>query len=252
MPQFSLAWGSCNCAAVRSDWKHIVCVLAALAGGGILANGVALADATARAVRAPAGLWWDWLGGLRPLGANLAWLQAQGAWERGDASQTTALIRLAAELQPESLFFWSGGARLLALDLASVADVSGDSADALRKAGMELLEQARTWHEDNPYYWIERAGLEWQALADAALAAESYRRAALLPGAPYYAARLHAQLLVRQGRLGEAHAWLCRLHPQLPAADPAAQADLVLTRIHRLEQQLGLPAEQRYRQQDEL
>ncbi|HRI83424.1 MAG TPA: hypothetical protein PLF88_13355 [Opitutaceae bacterium] len=237
---------------MRFDWKHALRVLVVLAGGGILANAVVLPDVTARAVRAPAGLWWDWIGGLRPLGANLAWLQSQEAWGRGDAAQTAAFLRLAVELQPESLYFWSNGARLLALDLAAVADASGDSPDALRRAGMALLEQARTWHEDNPYYWVERAGLEWQALADGGLAAESYRRAALLPGAPYYAARLHALMLVRQGRLNEAHAWLCWLHPQLPAADPAAQADLVRKRIHGIEQQLELPAEQRYRQQDEL
>jgi hypothetical protein len=218
----------------------------------MVANGVVLPATTVPAARAPAGLWLDWLGGLRPLGANLAWLQSQEAWNRGDAAQTAALARLAAELQPESLYFWTGGARLLALDLAAVADANGDSPDALRRAGMALLEQARTWHEEHPHYWIERAGLEWQALADTAAAAESYRRAALLPGAPYYAARLHAQLLVRQGRLREAHTWLYRLHPQLPAADSAAQADLVLKRIHLLERQLGLPAEQRYRQQDEL
>jgi hypothetical protein len=68
-----------------------------------------------------------------------------------------------------------------------------------------------------------------------------------MPGGPYYAARLHAEMLRRAGRKAEALAWLVQLHPQLPRNDEAAAADVVLERIRELEHELGVPADRAYR-----
>lgn len=95
--------------------------------------------------------------------------------------------------------------------------------------------------------WIEQANIELNRLGDTAAAAESYRRAWEQPRAPYYAARLHAELLRRLDRKAEALAWLVKLHTHLSPSDEAAGADLVLARIRDLERELGVPTGQGYR-----
>lgn len=102
-------------------------------------------------------------------------------------------------------------------------------------------------HPGNPNLWVERANIELNRLQDPAAAAESYRRAWEQPGGPYFAARLHAELLRRMGRKAEALAWLKDLHPKLPPGDEAAAAPVVLERIRELERELGVEAAQAYR-----
>jgi hypothetical protein len=57
--------------------------------------------------------------------------------------------------------------------------------------------------------------------------------------APYYAARIHAELLQSLGRPGEALVWLRRVLPGLPAGEPAARRPVVEARIRALEAQIG-------------
>lgn len=191
------------------------------------------------------------LGGFRAFAADLVWLQAYAAWERRDTPATTRLLRLATDVDPRPLSFWLNGARILAYDLPAWmspdgAPVQAAAREPVRQA-LRRLETAETFHPGEPLLWIERAGIELHALHDPAAAAESYRRAALLPGAPYFAARLHAELLRRLGRKREALAWLVAVHPTLPGDDAAAAADLVLARIGDIERELGLPPDERYR-----
>jgi hypothetical protein len=79
-----------------------------------------------------------------------------------------------------------------------------------------------------------------------AAAADWYRQAAEIPGAPAYAARLHAELLRRLGRRAEALAWLMRFHARLSREDPHASADGVSKLIRELEAELSVPARRRY------
>jgi hypothetical protein len=71
-----------------------------------------------------------------------------------------------------------------------------------------------------------------------AAAAECYRRAAEQPAAPYYAARIHANLLQQLGRPAEAFAWLKKIRPTLPANDPAARRALVEAWIETLQREV--------------
>jgi hypothetical protein len=60
-----------------------------------------------------------------------------------------------------------------------------------------------------------------------------------LPDAPYYAARIYAELLVGLGREAEALAWLERQLVTLPANDPAARREVVVERIQWLKVRVG-------------
>jgi Tfp pilus assembly protein PilF len=115
------------------------------------------------------------------------------------------------------------------------------------RLALRRLDEAMAFHPTNADLWIERGSIELNKLHDPLAAAESYRRAWEQPGAPYYAARLHAEMLKRAGRKAEALAWLVRLHPQLPAAEEVAGADIVMGRIRDLEREVGVPPERVYR-----
>jgi hypothetical protein len=199
------------------------------------------------------------LGGFRGIVADFVWLRAYVVWERRDAARTGALLNLATTLDPRPVYFWLNGARMLAYDMPVWRIESAGGFDAVpagvqrriaaEQAGLALalLDRGMAHHPRSAELWIERAGIELNRLHDRAAAAESYRRAWSLPGAPYFAARLHGQLLWQLGRKSEAYAWLVRLHPTLPPHDERAAADLVLERIRTLERDLKIPPDRAYR-----
>ena len=198
------------------------------------------------------------LGGFRAAVADIVWLEMAAAAEEHDLAATESLLHLVTLIDPRPLYFWVNGARIMAYDMPAWqmepaggdVRVSGAVGEGIgpgqARRALRLLAAARRFHPASAALWIEQANIELNRLRDTAAAAESYRRAWEQPGAPYYAARLHAELLRRLGRKAEALAWLVKLHPQLPAGDEAAGADLVLARIRELERELGVPAGQGY------
>lgn len=198
------------------------------------------------------------LGGFRALVADAIWIRMYTLWERRDIAGTDALLRVVTAIDPRPVYFWVNGARIIANDLPVWRIEAGGGYDAVPESiqirinheqgrlALARLAEAMKHHPASADLWVERANIELNRLGDAAAAAESYRRAWEQPRGPYYAARLHAELLRRSGRLAEALAFLVKLHPSLPADNEAAAADVVLARIRELERQLGIPAEAAY------
>jgi len=198
------------------------------------------------------------LGGFRGPVADLLWLEANERAEAGDLPAMEELLHLVTSVDPRPLYFWLNAARITAYDVparrvASMRDERALSSLACRRIeedqarrALDLLDEARRYHPACAALWIEQANIQLNRLGDVAGAAESYRRAVAQPDAPYFAARLHAELLRRLGRKDAALAWLVRLHPTLPRWEEAAGADLVLSRIRTLERELGVPAERAY------
>jgi hypothetical protein len=197
------------------------------------------------------------LGGFRAIVADFTWLRLHVIWEQRDLAATDTLLRLVTTIDPRPLYFWVNGARIIAFDMTAwrIAEAGGhDLLSAVQRdrlgaeqarLAIRLLEEAMTFHPGNAALWIERANIELNRLRDSAAAADSYRKAWEQPGAPTYAARLHAELLRRLGRKAEALVWLTRLHPQLPPEEEGTE--LVLSRIRDLERELGVPVMQTYR-----
>ena len=198
------------------------------------------------------------LGGLRAAAADIVWLTASGRVEKRELADTDELLRLVTTLDARPLYFWLNGARIMAYDMPAwriLAAGGYGTTPAVIQRGIEraqarralrYLDEAMVFHPTSASLWIERPNIELNRLDDLAGAAESYLRAWEQPNAPYYAARLHGELLRRLGQKPAALAWLRRLHPQLPPGDESAGADLVLARIRRLERELGVPADQAY------
>ena len=222
------------------------------------------------------------LGGFRALLADLLWIRTNIVWEQRDLPATQTLIKLVTAVDPRPLYFWLNGARMVAYDMPNWRIVAAGGYDqvpeaAQRKideeqAGVALsyLEAARRYHPQAAAIEIEIANVHLNRRKDVAAAAASYLAASKQPDAPYFVARIYAELLRRLDRKPEAYAWLCELYPTLPKpGDPVvaseaegddphaaelqamrvelAMAPVVLDRIRELEAELGVPLAQRFR-----
>ncbi|MBA4138841.1 MAG: hypothetical protein C0518_16170 [Opitutus sp.] len=176
--------------------------------------------------------------------ANAAWVRLNLACEARDEHAVRALLRVTLAAAPEVDFFRLNAARMLAYDLPAWRTEAEPMApgplrqrwrsDAADEAEALLLGDENT----EPSWLIEAANLALYVRGDRELAAQRYRQAAELPGAPWHAGRIYAQLLRELGRDRDALEWLRAWAPCLPAGDPAAQRDLVLARIAELELEL--------------
>lgn len=264
-------WRSSLSADVKSRWLTLAVIGAGLGAAGLLLQAFIApvwADYRARqpalrldstAAGAGQGVTLAILGGFRALVADGAWIQMYAMWERRDLPGTETLARLVTTIDPRPVYFWLNAARIVAYDfpawrIQAAGGYEGVPADVQQKisheqarAALRHLEAAMGFHPASVELWVERANIELNRLGDLLAAAESYRRAWELPRAPYYTARLRAEVLRRAGRKHEALDWLVQLHPGLPPGDSGAAADVVLERIRELERELGVAAERLYR-----
>lgn len=255
---------------MKSRIFAIAVIVAGLIAAGAALDRIASPVWSARRTREPAlrldssvaaagqGVTLALLGGFRALVADAVWIRMYALWERHDLPGTQSLIHLVTALDPRPIYFWINGARIIAHDLSAWRVESAGGYQAVgptieervnREQGslaLQLLGSAMAYHPASPELWIERANIELNRMHDLAAAAESYRRAWEQPRAPYYAARLYAELLRRQGRNAEALEWLVKLYPTLPAGDEGAARDTVLGRIRDLERELGFPSSRAY------
>lgn len=198
------------------------------------------------------GLTLGLLGGFRAVLADFVWLKMNSHWEQRQLPPTHKLIELTTAIDPRPLYFWINGARIIAYDMPvwryEEAGVHADDPSPLRRAideeqaqaALEVLNAGLQVHPHNPHLLIEIANIHLHRRKDLESAAAFYRLAAEQPGAPRYAARIHAEVLKQLGRPREAYDWLRQIYPGLPPEDP--MTPFVLGRIRELEAVLNLPA----------
>jgi hypothetical protein len=196
-------------------------------------------------------------GGMRALLADGLWLKVYATWAARDRPRTEGLIHWVTIVDDRPTQFWVNGARIIAYDITEwrlsamnggrvPSDVRRRVVEEQAGAALKHLVAARIRHPDSASIWVEMGNIHLYRRGDLLSAAECYRRASESPDAPYFAARIYAELLRRLGRDQEAYVWLCRLHPTLPSGDQAAMSDIVLKRIRDLEGRLRVPERERY------
>lgn len=204
------------------------------------------------------------LGGFRAIIADFIWIKTNAVWEDRDLPATQNLIKLVTTVDPRPLYFWRNGSRMIAYDMPHwrIAAAGGyrklSETEQMRidreqaEVALKYLDDAFGHHPNSALLHVEVANIYLNRLKDTASAAEAYRRASEQPDAPFYAARIYAELLRRMNRPAEAYAWLKQLYPTLPKEpDPAkgitaftvesASAEVVLERIRELEEELKVP-----------
>lgn len=192
------------------------------------------------------------LGGFRAIMADFMWIRVNTIWERRDRTKLDALIRLSTTLDPRQSFFWFNGARMIAYDVPNwrireeggYSEVPEARQDEINREQAEqafiFLEKAREFHPDEPKLVVEVAQIYLNRLKDIPNAAEWFLKTSKMPNAPYFAARIYAELLRRQGLDREAYDYLRELYSELPN-DPYAQKNIILERIRTLEEELEIP-----------
>jgi hypothetical protein len=191
------------------------------------------------------------IAGFRELTSDLLWLKLHTHWERRERRQVGELIERVTQVNPDALYFWINGARILACDVAvwRIEDEGGEERVPRwrqRMIGWEQAEMAvrrlaaaREYFPNCAELWLEQAAIEIYRMGDWHRAAESYRRAALLPRAPVFAARLHAELLRRCGRSEEAYRWLRAVDAVWPPGGDGVERERVRRRIRDIERELA-------------
>lgn len=198
------------------------------------------------------------LGGFRAIVADLFWIRTNSVWENNDIPATQTSIKLVTAIDPRPLYFWLNGSRMIAYDMPNWRIDKAGGYDAVPESvrrrfdeeqssiAVDYLETGLDFHPDEPLLILEIGNIYLNRLKDVETAAGYYLEASKKPDAPYYAARIYAELLRRLDRLPQAYAFLKELYGKLPPDDVMAQRPVVLERIHELEDELNIPPAQRF------
>jgi len=159
------------------------------------------------------------LGGLRTVVADLTWIRSYVLWERKDRAGCEALMRAACALDPYSRYFWEHTAYVVGYDLAhweirrrgGYDKVPAEIQDRLFKTyarrGIDIIEEGIARSKVTTPLVLSAAQLAEIKLKDHKLSARYYKQAAEAPDAPWYAARICAQVMWEDGRRQEAYFW---------------------------------------------
>lgn len=204
-----------------------------LAAGAIIVAAGILADVSWRSVRPQVpeigrknleptlgqGVLLGVLGGLRTLVSDLTWIRSYVLWERRDRPGCEALMRAACALDPHSRYFWEQTGYVVGYDLAhwdirrrgGYAKVPTATQERIFKAyarrGLDIFEEGLAHSRATTPLLLNAAQLAEIKLKDHKLAAHYYLQAAEAPDAPWYAARICAQVLWDDGQQAEAYRW---------------------------------------------
>lgn len=199
------------------------------------------------------------LGGFRSIIADFLWLQTNAVWENRERAKLDSMVRLVTSIDPRPEFFWINAARMIAYDVPHwrIREEGGYREVPewrQREIDLEQAEQAFAlirrgleFHPDSPQLYLEIGQIYMIRLDDPAKAAPWFLRASEQPDAPYFAARIYAELLRRQGKDAEAYDFLKGLFTRLPDDDPYAHKGIILERIRELEETLAVPQARQFK-----
>ncbi len=185
------------------------------------------------------------LGGTRQSVSNFLWIRGYLYWEERDAAGMENAKLWALRLTPENKWFWINTGRVLAYDVPHWERHGTGPGDAgtLPSAPVRallLLSVAEGIFPHVPEFPIERGLILLNVIGDRRAAAQAFREAWHRPGAPFYTARVHGELLRAEGETEAAYQWYRELYPVLPGDDPAAAKAVILRRIRTLEDELNV------------
>ncbi len=159
-------------------------------------------------------------------------------------------MRLAVSLNPDSVYFWIDGSRIIANDMP-VWQVGDDFMESLFKEeeGIEIRkaygEQALAFLDLAPDevarqvpVLVEKAAICWQRLEDLDRALVFFKEAVSKESVPNHICRVYAEILVKNGKVREAYEYLKSHYAGLSDDDRTALKPFVARRIEELRSKL--------------
>ncbi|MGF1531437.1 MAG: hypothetical protein ACFCU4_08755 [Puniceicoccaceae bacterium] len=142
---------------------------------------------------AGAATYFQFLGGLRTVAADIAWLRSVQSWSQGYISRIESDIRLAIALRPENLYFWIDGTNGITYDIPAMKIVAlglekgrpppPSVETAIRKEyahkGLDILRAALANFPDEPEILIAIGRIYLGPLDEPLQAFHYFRQAAL-------------------------------------------------------------------------
>jgi len=204
------------------------------------------------------------LGGFRSITADFLWIQTNAVWEDRERAKLEPMIRLVTSIDPRPEFFWINSARMIAYDVPhwrideeggyrEVPEWRQEQIDLEQaEQAFALIRRGLEFHPDSPQLYLEIGQIYLNRLDDPARAAPWFLRASQQPGAPYFAARIYAELLRRQGKNAQAYDFLKGLYLRLPDDDPYAHKGIILERVRELEAVLNIPQTETFHPQSQI
>jgi hypothetical protein len=191
------------------------------------------------------------LSGFRSLVAAVLWIEAHSAWQKVEWGRMAGLFQTVTTLQPKSILYWDISAWHMAWNasIAALEDKSQPSKVLRERAERQYWDRGKKFYEDglrsNPDsadLWEKLAILERDKYEDHAAAAEAFATAASKPGARAYVRRMGAYELAQiPGKERKAYDELRAIYDE----GPAQRVPRVITDLKKLEEKLGIPADQR-------
>ncbi|MDB4473371.1 hypothetical protein N9023_00045 [Opitutaceae bacterium] len=186
------------------------------------------------------------IGGFRAFAADVKWIAAYQAWQNRDETRMKQELAWATRLAPGNVIYWLEGARMLGYDVAAWRRgdlVEADDISQINQTAFELarahLSAGEVCHPERAALPIEEAVMQLRLVGNVASAEQALARAQQCADAPYFVARVRAELLIKLGREREALTLLESEIERLPRSDPRALVDVVEQRIMDLRLRLG-------------
>lgn len=191
------------------------------------------------------------LSGFRSPLAAILWIEAHSAWENTEWGRMAGLFDTVTTLQPRSILYWDMAAWHMAWN-ASIAALQNaqQPSEALRikaqreyfQLGRDFLERGIRNNPDRFQLHLQLGILLRDKFEDHCAAAEAFRKAAVFPDAPPYAARFVGYELAKcHGREREAYDWLRALWKQ----GERQRLPSLINYLREMENKLDIPPEQR-------
>lgn len=191
------------------------------------------------------------LGGYRSVAANFVWISMYGDWRYRMEAEVLEKMELAVALNPDSLYFWIDGSRIIANDMPvwQVGEASmgtlfdSEEGIAIRR---EYGEQALRFLDAAPDRLagqvpmiVEKGAICWQRLGDLERALVYFNEAVSDEAVPNYVCRVYAELLAKNGQLSQACEYLEKHYEGLSDDDVTAMKPFVASRILEMRRLLG-------------
>jgi hypothetical protein len=195
------------------------------------------------------------LSGFRSLVATILWIEAHEAWQDIEWGRMAGLFDTVTTLQPRVPLYWDMSAWHMAWNASQAAiEDEAEPSEALRRlAQQQYWDRGKKYYEDglrsNPdsaLLWEGLGRLYLQKYQDHAAAAAAYATGATKPDARHYLRRVAAYELAKvPGKEREAYQKLKALYDK----GPTERMPTVISTLKELEEKLGIPADQRIKEE---